>query len=304
MFIFLKRILKFGWQSFSRNKGLGLGVIFVMTVAIFALTFFFVFNELSGFLINKAQEQVDISVYFKKDVAEKEILGLKEELNNKFSIQIKSINYISKQEAKEVFLAKHKDELLYLQVLEEIGENPFLSSLNIKAKDPVFYAPISDFLVSSFLKDSIEKVSYFASEKVINKLSEISLKIKRFGVYLGAFLIILVFLITFNTIRLTIFIFREEIATMRLVGASNWFIRGPFLIQSLLYGFFSILIVNLSFVIVLHIFSADLQTWLFDFNFLQFFKENFLKIFGYQILFALALGVTSFFFAVHKYLKI
>jgi cell division transport system permease protein len=304
MFIFLKRILKFGWQSFSRNKGLGLAVIFVMTVAIFTLTSLFVFNELSGFLIKKAKEQIDISVYFKKDVDEKEILVLKEELSNKFSGQIASISYVSKEKAKEIFLIKHKDEPLYLQALEEIGENPFLGSLNIKAKDPSFYALISDFLINGSQKDSIEKISYFASEKVINKLSEISLKINKAGIGVGIFLLILVFLITFNTIRLTIFIFREEIATMRLVGASNWFIRGPFLVQSILYDFFSILIVNLLFVFVLYVLSADLQTWLFGFNFLQYFKENFLTILGYQTLFAIFAGTTSFFFAIHRYLKI
>ncbi|MBU2578593.1 permease-like cell division protein FtsX [Patescibacteria group bacterium] len=304
MFTFLKRILKFGWQSFSRNKGLGMAVIFVMTIAISALTSLFIFNELSKFLISKAQDQVDISVYFKNDTAEKEILDLKEGLYDKFSNQTAEINYVSKEKAKEIFLSKHKDEPLYLRALEETGGNPFLSSLNIKAKDPAFYAPISDFLVNSSLKDSIEKISYFASEKVINKLSEISLKIKKIGIYVNIFLMVLVFLITFNTIKLTIFIFREEIATMRLVGASNWFIRGPFLVQSLLYGAFSILIVNLFFVFILYILKADSQTWLFGFNFLQCFKENFLKIFGYQVLFAFILGGISFFSAVHKYLKL
>lgn len=304
MFTFLKRILKFGWQSFSRNKGLGMAVIFVMTIAISALTSLFIFNELSKFLISKAQDQVDISVYFKNDTAEKEILDLKEGLYDKFSNQTAEINYVSKEKAKETFLSKHKDEPLYLRALEETGGNPFLSSLNIKAKDPAFYAPISDFLVNSSLKDSIEKISYFASEKVINKLSEISLKIKKIGIYVNIFLMVLVFLITFNTIKLTIFIFREEIATMRLVGASNWFIRGPFLVQSLLYGAFSILIVNLFFVFILYILKADSQTWLFGFNFLQCFKENFLKIFGYQVLFAFILGGISFFSAVHKYLKL
>lgn len=303
MFIFLKRILKFGWQSFNRNKGLGLAVIFVMTVAIFILTSLFVFDGLSEFLISKIKEQVDISVYFKKDTTEKEILALKEELNNKFSIQTASINYISKEKAKEIFLAKHKDEPLYLQALEETGENPFLSSLNIKAKDPTFYALVSDFLIKGSSKNSIEKISYFGSEKVINKLSEISLKIKKAGIGISVFLLILVFLITFNTIKLTIFIFREEIATMRLVGASNWFIRGPFLVQSFLYGFFSILIVNLLFIFILYILSADMQSWLFGFNFLQYFKENFLKILGYQTVFAVFSGTTSFFFAVHRYLK-
>ena len=74
MFTSIKRILKFGWQGFSRNKGLGFQVIFIMIIVVSFVTAIFLFTELSVFLIEKTQDKVDISVYFKKDVAEGSIL--------------------------------------------------------------------------------------------------------------------------------------------------------------------------------------------------------------------------------------
>ena len=303
MFTSLKRILKFAWQGISRNKGLSLQVVFIMTVAVFVLTSLFIFNELSTFLISRVQEKVDISVYFKKEVAEEEILEVREGLS-KFSKEIESVNYISKSQAQEIFLERHKNDSLYLTALEEVGDNPFLAHLNIRAKDPVFYAQISSFLVEGPFKNLVEKISYYESEDVINKLFALSSKIKRTGIYFSIFLVFLVFLITFNTVKLTIFSFKEEIATMRLVGAANWFIRGPFLIQGFLYGIFSVLIVDILLFTTLSVSNPDLQNWLFNFNLLEYFKENLSVILLWQIVFAFFLGIISSFFAVRKYLKI
>ena len=141
----LKRIFRFGWQGFTRNKGLGFQVIFIMTVAVFLITFLFLFQGLSDFLITQAQKKVDISVYFHRETPEEEILEVEKELY-KFSGEVESVDYVSKEKAQELFIQKHQGEPLYLQALKEVGENPFLASLNIKAKNPTQYAQISEFL--------------------------------------------------------------------------------------------------------------------------------------------------------------
>lgn len=303
MFINLKRIFRFAWQSFSRNKGLSLQVLFIMAVAVFTLTSLFIFKDLSNFLIAKAEKKVDISVYFKKDTKEDEILLVREGLSN-FSKEIENIDYVSKEKAKEIFLERHKDDPLYLEALKEVEENPFLSSLDIKAKNPALYAQISNFLTEGPFQVLVEKVSYYQSEKVIERLFALTSNIKTAGLFLSFFLIILVFLITFNTVKLTIFAFRDEISTMRLVGASSWFIRGPFLIQGFLYGILSILTVDVLFLLSFAFLNSDLQTWLFDFNLLEYFQKNFLTLLLWQILFAFLLGGISSFLAIRRYLKI
>ncbi|RLC39835.1 MAG: hypothetical protein DRH33_01755 [Candidatus Nealsonbacteria bacterium] len=303
MFTNLKRILKFGWQSFVRNKGLSFQVIFIMIVAVLTVTSLFLLQEISSFLISEIQKKVDIAVYFKKDVDESQILEVKKALSE-FSDKIESIDYISKNKAQEIFLQKHKKDPLYLQALEEIGENPFLASLNIKAKSPNFYANISDFLVRGPFQDIIEKVSYYESEKVINRLFSLTEEVKTIGIGLSIIVGILVLLITFNTVKLTIFAFRDEITTMKLVGASNWFIRGPFLVQSLFYGIFGVLIADLILFTTLYFFNSRLERWLLNFDLLSFFQENLLFLILIQLGFTLFLGIVSTTLAVRKYLKV
>jgi len=303
MFTSFKRVLKFGWQSFLRNKGLTLQVIFIMTVTVLAVTSLFLFKGVSEFLIAELQKRVDISVYFKKDTSEDKIFEIKKELGQ-LSSKIQSVEYISREKAKEIFIQRHKNDPLYLQALKEIGENPFLPSLNIKAKDPVFYAQISSFFTKGPFKEFVEKVSYYQNKKLIEKLIELTSKIKKIGVILSTILAILVISITFNTIKLTIFSLKEEISTMRLVGASNWFIRGPFLVQSLLYGIFAVMIVNLLVFGGLKIFNESIKSWMLGFDILNYFQSNLLTLILTQIVFSILLGMTSFFITVRKYLKI
>jgi len=303
MFTSLKRIFKFGWQGFLRHKGLSSQVIFIMTIAVLVIISLFLFQGLSEFLIAEAQKKVDISVYFKKDTSEDSILEVKQGLY-KFSTAIEDIRYVSRAQAQEIFLQKHQDDSLYLEALEEIGENPFLASLNIRTKDPTFYAQISNYLVEGPFKNLVEKVSYYQNRKVIIRLFSIINNVKTAGIVLSLILGILVILITFNTVKLTIFSSRDEIATMRLVGASNWFIRGPFLVQSVIYAILAVGIASLIFFTGLSFLNSKLQTWLLDFNFLSFFQENFLSLLLIQFVFAFGLGVASFLLAVRKYLKV
>ncbi len=299
----LKRIIKFGFQSFSRHKGLSLQVIFIMVIAVFSLSSLLIFGEVSSFLIGEAQRKVDVSVYFSKGTAEEEILKVKEELF-KFSEDIREIEYISRTKARDKFLQRHGEDTLYLKALDKIGGNPFLASLDIKASNPGAYAQLSDFLSQGPFKDLVEKVSYFQNEEVINKLFSLTEGIKKGGLIFSGVLIVLVFLITFNTIKLTIFALKDEISTMKLVGASDWFIKGPFLIQGLLYGLFSLLIVDILLLLTFGFLSADLKEWLFGFDLLNYFGSNLPLLILWQILFSLILGGFSSYLAVRKYLKI
>jgi len=299
----LKRVIKFGVQGIFRNKGLSLQVIFIMAFAVFTFTSLFIFKDLSAFLISEAEKKVDVSIYFKKGISEQDILEVKDKLY-KFSESIKQINYISEEQAKEEFISRHEDDPLYITALDEVGGNPFLASLNVKADDSAFYAQISSFLSKPPLNNLVEDISYYQNKDIINQLFSITSKISRTGIFLSLFLMVLVFFIILNTIKLTILARSDEIATMRLVGASNWFIRGPFLIQILLYGLISIVVVDILFFIVFSLWSKGLQNWFFGFNLLKYFVNNFFLLLASQIVAIFVLGGLSSVIAIRKYLKI
>lgn len=306
MFINLKRILKFGWQGFWRNKSNMAQVVCIMAVIVFLATSFFLARELILFLITQVENKVDVAVYFKNEATEESILAVKEELS-KLSLQVKAVDYVSRAESLENFKQRHKEEPVYLDALEEIEDNPFLASLNIKAYDPQSYAYIASSLEEGVFRNLIEKISYTSysqNRRVIEKLSTITSKIKTGGITVSLFLGVLALLITFNAIKLTILTTKEEITTMRLVGAANWFIRTPFVIQSILYGVFAVLIVDLFLCSGVLLLNTKIQPWILDFNLASCFFANFPMIFLAQIASVAVLGVISSCLAIRKYLKI
>ncbi len=297
-----KRILKFGWQGFWRNKALSLQVIFIMGVVVFAISFIFLFEQIGNFLIAQSEKKVDISVYFKKDATEETILNLKQELIT-FIDQVKAVDYISKQEANEIFTEKHKDDKFYLEALSQVQEEPFLASLNIKAFSSDQYAFIDNFLKSKEGDNIIEKVSYSKNKEVINQLFYITSNVKKAGLAGGVAIALLVILITFNTIKLTIISIKDEITTSRLVGASNWFIRGPFLVQSILYAVASVIIFDVIFVGFVIFLNNKTQTLFLDFNLVSVLKSNGAYLLLAQVICTIFLGVISSSLASRKYLK-
>jgi len=299
----LKRILKFSWIGFLRNKALVIEVIFVMTISISLITCLFLSQGLSEFLINYLEDKADISVYFKQNTSEQEIIKVEEALYQ-FSNEIESVEYISQEKALQIFTETHKDDPDSLEALEQVGDNPFLPSLVIKTLDPVYYIQISNYLSQDSFKDVIEKIPYYDSRRVIDRLSAITDTIKTITIVLGLILGLLAVLITFNTIKLTIFASKDEISTMRLVGASSWFIKGPFVIQGILYGVISILVVDILFFIFLIFFSPKLQIFFSGFNLFNYFQAECGSLFLIQITFVGIVSIVSTLLALNKHLKV
>lgn len=273
-----------------------------MIIAIFTLSGLFIFKDLSNFLLSEAEKKMDIAVYFKKEVVEEEIFLIKSELY-KFAEEIESVDYVSQEMAMDLFIEKHQNDPYYLSALEEVGRNPFLASINIKAKDSIFYAQISEFLSEGPYKEMVEKISYNQNERIVNRLYGLTSKIKKLGIIFIILLAVLVLFITFNTVKLTIFAFRDEISTMRLVGASNWFIQGPFFLQGIIYGIASFIITDIFFLIIFYFLGSEMKNWLLGFDLFKYFIGNFLFLFMSQIVFSIILGGFSSYLAVKKYLK-
>lgn len=302
MFTLFKRIFKASWLNFKRNSGLSLATIFILVMTISLITTLFLVREVSQFLISQLEERVDISIYFKEDSSEEEILKTKDELS-KMS-EVKDVEYISREMALGKFTQRYRENPLLMASLEEIGANPFLASLNIRAWRPEQYEILANFLEAAPFKNLFEKVDYYQRKPVIERLSLITSTVNKVGIGISIILAIIAFLVAFNTIRLAIFNQREEISIMRLVGASNWFIRAPFLIQGLISGFFATLITLLIFSLVFWIVSPKLETFLLGFNFYSFFLNNFWTLLSIQLLAGIGIGVISGLIALGKYLKV
>jgi cell division transport system permease protein len=299
-----KRVLTFAINDFSRNKGISIAAIFVLTIAIMLVTGLFFFQGIASYLTSQIQDKIDITAYFKDGTQEQDILDAKEEILET-SPNIKKITYISKDQALASFNEKHKDNPVLAQALQEVGENPFLASLNITTNgDPSQYAQVSDTLQTSGLSKIIEKVDFSQKKDIIEKVYSITSNVNIFGIISGIILIIVAILVVFNTIKLAIENSKEEISTMRVVGASNWFIRGPFVIQGIIYGIISFLICFLLSGIFAFVLSSKIGIMLPGFNMFDYFFNNWWIFILIQLGFGIGVGVISALVVVKKYLEV
>ncbi len=301
MLISLKRIIRSGWLNFSRNKGLSLATIFIMVMTISLVTSLFLFRDITQFLISSLQEKVDISVYFKEATQEEDILRFREEINK--IPEVKNVEYVSRETALERFTQRYKDNQVIMESLAEVG-NPLLASLNIKAWEASQYMTVTNFLETSSYKNLIDKVDYYQRKPVIERIFSITSTINKTGIGFSLILAIVAILVAFNTIRLAIYNSKEEISVMRLVGASNWFIRGPFLVQGAISGFAAAIITLLIFTGALFFLSPKLEILFPGLNIFNSFTGNLGMLFLIQIFTGVGLGVVSSIIAIRKYLKV
>lgn len=300
--ISLKRIIKSGWNNFSRNIGLNLAAIFIMVMVIFMISFIYFLNPVSDVLIADVEKKVDISVYFNEGTLEENIYEVKAEIAK--IPQVKEVEYISKEEAFDIFIEAHKDDPVLMESLTEVGYNPFLASLNVKAQETSQYEQVASFLETGPFKDLINKVDYHQRKPVIEKVYSFTSGIKRIGVILGLFFGLIAVLIAFNTVRITIHNSNEEISIMRLVGASNWFVRGPFLVQGIIVGIIAALISLLVFFGASWAIDGKLKTIISNISIFQIFLSNIFVLLLIQLATGIGLGIASSLVAVRRYLKI
>ena len=300
----LYRIIKYGFKNFWRQRLISLATLTIILLALLVFEGLLMFNSVSNNLLASLQDKIDISVYFKTNAPEDDILRL--ERSMKALAEVKSVEYISREKALEIFKAKHEDDNDgdIIKAIDELGENPLPASLNIKAHDPSEYGAIAAHLDDESLSEIVDEVSYSQNQVVIDKLASIVDVSKKGGIVLTIALSLVALVVSFNTILLAIYANREEIGIMRLVGASNAFIRGPFLVEGIIYGVLaSILSIAITTPIIYFV-SPYVQLLSNDINLLGYFLTNIFSLFGYQLAFGTLIGMISSTIAIRKYIKI
>jgi cell division transport system permease protein len=302
MLVILSRIIKYGLTNFWRNSWLSVATLSIIILALVVFEGLIMFSTLTNTALNAVQEKIDISVYFKSDAPEDDILNAKKSLES--LAEVKSVEYISKDEALAIFKENHADDSAISQSIDELTENPLLASLNVKAHEPDQYASIAEYLEGSSLSGRFEKITYAQNAVVIDRLSKIIDTAQKGGFILILFLAAISILVTFNTIRLAIYSSRDEISIMRFVGASSSFIRGPYMVEGVVFG---LLAAVLSMVIMtpavlfvspyIKVFIPEMELW-------TYFSSNLFLLFLYQVVFGVALGVVSSVIATRKYLRV
>ena len=313
MLIALKRILRAGFVGFWRNAFVSFTSIIVMVVALFVIAST-LFNSYSlESALSDFQDRVDINLYFVVDAKPESIGALKTEIEA--LPEVASVELTTREQALAEFRERHKDDELILQGLEQLGENPLGASLAIRARETQQYEGISNFLNERQAKETvatplIDRVNYQKNKDAIDRLTDLINTERRQNEIISLVLVLIAAFVMFNTVKLAIYNSKEEIAVMRLVGASNYYITMPFVIvgvmQGLIAGVIVLLLLYPALVWDETLFypfpffnDATVQAFLFDY-FVTEFATIFVVIVGGGIL----ISAISSFLAVRKYLHV
>ncbi len=304
----VKRVVRAGFFSFWRNGFISLSSILVMVVTLFVIGSVIFSSVVLKSTLDQIREKVDINVYFFTTAPENDILAMKKSLEQLPEV-MPPVVYVTKEQSLEDFKKRHENDEFTLQALEELGENPLGATLNIKAKDPSQYESIARFIesrrTSNVGTDSIiDKVNYFQNKDAIDRLTKIINSANNLGLILTLFLVAISILITFNTIRLVIYMSRDEISVMRLVGASDRYIRGPFFIAGSIYGFVSAIVTLILFYPITLWLGGKTADFFVGLNIFHYYLSNFGQIFLIIVGSGIAIGSISSYLAVRKYLKV
>jgi cell division transport system permease protein len=316
IFTHLKRIIRTGFINFWRNGFLSFSAVVVISLSLSIFGALIFSSAFGRALITEVKNKVDINVYFNLDSQESDIFALRKTIEALPEVQ--KVEYVSREQALTDFKEKWKDNGFIMQGLEEIGSNPFPAVLNIKAKEPSQYAGIASFLEgknsSQNGTDIVDKINYNQNKLIIERLGRIIPAIEKSGAIIAILFVIVAIIMVFNTIRLIIFTAKDEISVMKLVGASNFYIRGPFVVSGIMYGIFSAILTLL----VLGGFAYYSDSMLVRFAgsqnisdlasfsnvFLSYFVQNFGQIFGIIMGAGIILGAISSYMAVRRYLRV
>jgi len=275
----------------------------VMTVTLIIFAALLLMFAMTSYSIKTIKNTVDISVYFKIGLGEQQIQNIQNDI--KADSKVKEVVYVSSEDAFNAFKASHASDPTITSSLNELTENPLPATLHVKANNLEDYPGIADKLQSAQYKDFISKVNYQDNRLIIERLNKILKFIIAFGLGLMTVFSLIAILVIFNTITLTIYNRKEEVEIMRLVGATNWYIRGPFLTESFLYSLFSTVVTA---ILLSPVFTKVIPKIALYVNpQLTLFNQNFFNYWymvGLLFVVSLILSVASTMMAIRKYLRI
>lgn len=298
-----KRVARYGFIGFLRNGFVSLAAILIMTITLFVSASLLIAGAALTSTLGHLTSKVDVNVYFTVASTEEQVMNLKRELEP--LPEVASVTYTSRDQALAEFRERHQNEQSTIQALDQLSENPLGASLAIRAKETSQYESIAQFLETKQASSDgaiISKINFYQNKTAIDRLSSIIQTSRTIGAAIAIFLAGASILIAFNTIRLAIYTARDEIGVMNLVGASHWYVRGPFVIAGVLYG----IIAGVLVLAVLYPATAWLgppsERFFGTFNVFDYYTGDFASLFLSIMGMGIILGAISSYLAVRRYL--
>lgn len=301
-----KRVLTSGITNFFRNIWISIAATSMVAITLFIISTIIVLYTLTSVAIDNSTDKVGVvTAYFNPQATDKEKESVIVEVR---SIPgVKDVIYTTKEQAIEQFREAHKDQPSWIESIEEFSaaeDSPLNGSVSVKALDlkdyPFIYETLNGDRYEPYFQDVRD------NQEVIDKLYQIITFISIFGILLAAIFMVVTVLVTFNTIRLTIYNRRSEVEIMRLVGATNWYIRWPFFIEGIMYALLATFLVSGILLGLLFAMSNEIQQFLSPGSVVSTSLVNvlFWQILAANFVASIGLTVLASSIAMRRYLKV
>lgn len=272
-----------------------------MVITLIIISIFFTINIVTGKVTRALEDKIDIAAYIKDEASEEQINALKKMVSNRNDVL--QVKYISKDEALSIWQERYKDDEAIRNAVTK-DSNPLPRSLQIKTKTVEDLEEVAKILSDRDYSGIIRELSYSKNRETINRLIRITFMIKLAGWSLSVIFVIISVLVIYNTIRLTIFARSNEIEIMRLVGASDWYVRGPFITEGVIYGVAATVISSILLFATFRVGLPYVKQYLGDFDLGGgYLGVNVLLVILLQLLVGIILGFACSYYAIKKYLK-
>jgi cell division transport system permease protein len=234
----LWRIVVYGFQDVARNLSLSLMTVLILILMLLSINTLVFLRVLAMKATETVEKRIDVSIFVRPEVPEASVKELEKYVAAFPSVV--SVVYKNSDEVLRDFREKHKDSPDILASLDELGANPLGSTIRVQTRRPEDYKTIIDALRVPEYEHVVEAKTFGDTERAINRINAIVREVERFSIALSALFAVIAFFIIFNTIRVAIYTQRAEISIKKLVGASNWFVRGPYIVEAVIFTVVSV----------------------------------------------------------------
>lgn len=301
----LKRTFYLGLVNVVRNSFVSFSVIFIMTVSLFIVGFSLLFGQVMDDVTEELKNKVDVTAYFVTDTPEEQILVFRDRLEE--LSQVREVFYVSQETALEEYRKRHENDLDILRGLEILEDNPFRARLSIRAQQAGDFESIVRFLQNEdILSDNpitvIDKIDFYQNRQVIMRLSSVVDTATLLTRIVIALLVFISFIIVFNIIRLIIYLSREEIKVMRLIGAEDWYIRAPFLVSGGIYGLVGSIVATVLLYPISYWLSPVVERFFEGQGLFSYYVSEFFMLVLILTALGVFVGIFSSYLSTHRYL--
>ena len=302
MYSFL-RIITFALQDMVRNIGLSFMTVFILILMLLSMNTLLFIQLITNEATTAIRDQIDVSVYLSSEATG-------EEVDEVFTYiaslpDVTQAIFKSEEEVLADFRTIYGDNEDILASLEELDENPLGATIVIKTNTPSDYGVVIEALSIPEYETVIESKTFTDTQGAIEKIDMITTNVERFSAALTGFFGLIAFLIIFNTVRVAIYTQRIEISIKKLVGATNWFIRGPYVVESVLFSLLSTLCAIGIAYVAMKFLDPYIGVVLGSTSFLtNYYISNILSLAGLQFGIVFFLTLVSSMLAMRRYLRV